>query len=100
MPTKRRIALPPNHEVHNLTVAPHVKLGDPISGSVTFLDKAKGYYKGLIAALTALLVIVNEVTPVLNFLPGQDKQYVTAAIAVVGVALTFLKDNEHFVDDL
>lgn len=101
MTTKRRISLPPNVEVHNLTVAPHVKLGDAEAGAVTWLDKAKGYYKGIIAGLTAVLVVINEVTPVLNFIvPTQDKQYVTVAIAVIGGVLTFLKDNEHYVDDV
>lgn len=69
-------------------------------GALTFLDKAKGYYKGLITAAGAILVIANEVTPILNFLPGQDKQYITAAIAFVTTVSVFLKDNEHWVDDL
>jgi predicted benzoate:H+ symporter BenE len=98
MTTKQRIAVPKNTDVHG-PVAPQVQVLTTTTGLVGVLDTLKGYYKGAITAITALLVIVNELTPVLNFLPGQDKQYVTAAIAFVGAVLTFLKDNEHWVDD-
>lgn len=99
MTTKQRIAVPPNAEVHG-PLAPKVMVLKSEPGAITLLDRLKGYYKGLIAVITAVLVIANELTPVLNFLPGQDKQYVTIAIAVVGSVLTFLKDNEHWIDDV
>lgn len=98
--TKRRITLPTNSQVHDGAVAPKALVLQAVPGPVTVLDKAKGYYKGIIAALGSLVIIINEVTPLFNFLPGQDKHYVTVAVAVVTGVLTFLKSNEHWVDDL
>lgn len=70
------------------------------AGSVTWSDKVKAYYKGIIAVITSILVVLNTLTPVFNFLPGQDKQYITVGIAVIGGLLAFFKDNEHWVDAL
>lgn len=105
MATKKRLAVKPNKAQTAETIAAvgpgtPVKVVNAKTGPVGFLDKAKGYYKGLIAAVGAILVIVNELTPLLNFLPGQDKQYVTLVIGVLTTAATFLKSNEHWVDDL
>lgn len=98
MTTKQRIKIPSNVEVHG-PIAPKVQVLKTSTGLVSWIDTAKGYYKGAITAITAILVIANELTPVLNFLPGQDKQYVTVAIAAIGTVLSFLKSNEHWVDD-
>lgn len=106
MTTKRRLEIKPNdlQSVSTLQAAaapstPVKVVGEKV-GALTFLDTAKGYYKGLIAAVGAILVIANELTPVFNFLPGQDKQYVTVAIGFLTTLAVFLKDNEHWVDDL
>ena len=104
MTIKKRIAIKPNEAVDASVIKAGANLPVMIvgtgNGAVSTLDKLKGYYKGIIAVITAALVIANELTPVLNFLPGQDKQYVTAAIAAAGGLLAFFKDNEHWVDDL
>lgn len=102
MATKRRLEVQDNHHIHTFVagVAPTVKVVDEKPGPVTWLDKAKGYYKELIVLVGAILVFLNEVTPVLNFLPEQDKRYVTVAIGFIAAVSTFLKRNEKWVDDL
>jgi nicotinamide riboside transporter PnuC len=77
-----------------------VKVTKETEGPVTWAQKAKGYYKGIIALITGLLVVLNELTPVMNSLPGQDKQYLATVIVIVGTSLTILKSNEHWVDEL
>lgn len=98
MTTKQRIKVPPNSDVHG-PVAPKVQVLTTSTGLVTWADKLKGYYKGLITAVGAVLVIANELTPAFDFLPVQDKAYVTAGIAALTALSTFLVSNEHWVDD-
>lgn len=105
MTTKLRIEVKPNDVQNAQTLAATgpgtpVNVVDETSGPVTFLDKLKGYYHTLIVVIGSVLVILNEVTPVLNFLPDNGKQWVTGAIAVLTIAATALKSNEHWVDDL
>lgn len=111
MTTKQRIAVAPRNGPQVTVQQPGAAFADPApnppvvvvatkAGTVTTLDKIKGYYKGLIAAVGSILVIINEVTPLLNFLPGQDKQYVNLVIGFITTAAVFLKDNEHWVDAL
>lgn len=102
MTTKRRVKIEQNANIHTVAgAAPApVKVVAEAAGPVTFLDRVKGYYKALIALVGAILVIANELTPVLNFLPGLDKQYVTIAISAVTAFGVFLRDNEHWLDDL
>ena len=98
MTTKYRLATPANADVHG-PAAPKVQVLDTSTGVVSWVDKAKGYYKGIITAITAVLVIANQLTPIFDFLPVQDKGYITAGIAIIGTVVTFLKANEHWVDD-
>lgn len=103
MTTKRRIEVRQNATIHTfagVTPAAPVKVIAQKAGPVTWLDKAKAYYHALIVLVGSLLVTLNEVTPLLNFLPDNGKQWVTGAIAVLTVAATALKSNEHWVDDL
>lgn len=67
---------------------------------VTLVQKLKGYYKGLIALIGSLLIVVNQVTPILHFLPAEDVKYVNLVIGILTVAGTFLKENEHWVDSI
>lgn len=87
-------------DVNTLLSASPVRVVDSKPGPVSWLDRLKGYYHGLIAAAASLLVVLNEVSPVLNFLPGNLKHYFDVLVVVVGAALTFLKSNEVWVDGL
>jgi low affinity Fe/Cu permease len=98
MTQKFQLAVPENPEVHG-PGAPRVTVLATGTGVVTTFDKIKGYYKGLVAAVGAIVVIANEMTPVFDFLPGQDKHYITVGVAVLTTLSTFLVANEHWVDD-
>lgn len=99
MTTKHRIAVPKNAEVHG-PAAPKVQVLKTVSGPLTWLDSLKGYYKGLITLVGGLLVILNELTPVFDFLPGSAKQYFTVAVAALTTLSAFLVSNQHWVDDV
>ena len=98
MTTKRRIQTPPNSDVHGPEVPP-VQVVDERTGAVTFLDKLKGYYKALVTVVGAVLVGLNELTPLTGFLPPTAQHWLSVAISVGTVILTALKANEHWVDD-
>lgn len=105
MATKQRLQIKSNDVQTAKTLAvvgpgTPVKVVDEKVGAVTFLDKAKGYYKGLIALVGSLLIVLNQVSPLLNFIPGNGKEYVSYAIGLLTVAGAFLKENQHWVDDL
>jgi hypothetical protein len=69
-------------------------------GTVSFGDKVKKYYKGLIALVGALLVLVNQVTPLTNFLGEDTQNLVSVVIVFLTAVATFLKSNEQWVDKL
>jgi hypothetical protein len=104
-PTKVQLQIKPN-DVQNAQTLAAVGAGTPVTvvaastGAVTFLDKAKGYYKALITAVGAILVILNEVTPLTDFLPENQRHYVSVGVVAITTLANFLKSNEHWVDDL
>jgi hypothetical protein len=84
--TKRRI------EEKRVVVAP---------GGVTVFDKLKKYYKGLIMTLGAVLIILNEATPLFdNVFHGTAGNIFTSIVAGATTLLAILKSNEHWVDSL
>lgn len=70
-----------------------VKVVDEKPGPLSLLDKLKAYYKFLLAAVGAIVVIVNELTPVL----GHAHWFTVAASLVTAVSVA-LKSNEHWVE--
>jgi hypothetical protein len=98
MTTKQRIAVPKNTEVHG-PVAPHVQVLDTATGPLTWLDKLKGYYKGLITLVGVVLVILNQVTPVFDFMPANVQHWFTVVVAALTAVSAFLVANQHWVDD-
>jgi hypothetical protein len=99
-PTKQRVALPDNTSVHDTTTPPTAVVLEQKPGPVTWLDKAKGYYKGLIATIGAVLVFLNELTPLTSFLPEDAQHWVSVGVAVLTALFTTLKSNEVWLDDL
>jgi hypothetical protein len=65
-----------------------------------FVGNLKVWYGKIIVVLTSFLAVVNELTPVLNFLPGQDKHYVTAALSFVAGAVALLKKYQAWVNSV
>ena len=66
-------------------------------GSVTWVDKAKGYYKALIALVGALLVGVTQMS---GAVPAEAEPWVTVAIAVLTEVGVVLRANETWVNAL
>ncbi len=98
MTTKRRIQTPPNADVHGPEVPP-VQVVDERTGAITLLDKLKGYYKALITVVGAVVLGINELTPLTASLPTTAQHWLSVAISVLTAILTFLKANEQWVDD-
>lgn len=69
-------------------------------GKVTLLDKAKAYYKATIAVVGAILVLLNEMTPLSHLLPAAAQHYFTVTVAAVTAISVLLKRNEQWVDAL
>lgn len=88
------------HGVQTLAGSQPIKVVAVTEGPVTWQQKAKEYYKGLIALVGAVLIFFNEITPITNFLPTDYRHWVTIIVAFLTTAGTFLKSNQHWVDDL
>lgn len=67
--------------------------------TLTLLDKLKSYYVQAITLVGSLLVLVNTLTPVLDFVPAA-KTTVTAVIAVLTAVSAFLTQNRQWVENL
>jgi hypothetical protein len=78
-----------------------VKVTGRTEGPVTFMQKLAAYYKGLIVLVGAVLAFLTapEIGPLTHFLPVEYQHWVTVVIGFVTVLLTFLKSNEHWVED-
>lgn len=100
MATKKRVAIAPGRAKLVGTVG---FVGTPAGvqvlkekpGTVTWLDKAKGYYKEAIAVVGTLVVLLNQLTPLFG-----GNRYFTAAAVVVTAVGVLLKNNEQWVDSL
>lgn len=57
------------------------------------------YYKFVAAAVGALVVLLNEVTPVLDFIPdGTAKHIFNVVVTIVTAVSVFLVRNEPLVE--
>lgn len=70
------------------------------AGQVTFLDKLKGYYHTVILITGALLVFLNEATPLTDALPETARHYVTVVIGAITLLVNALKSNEIWIQKL
>lgn len=68
-------------------------------GVVTFLDRAKEYYKSLVALMGTLVIFLNTATPIFKFIPV-DQKTLTWIVAAVTAISVFLKRNETWVEEL
>lgn len=91
---------PVQQQIRTLASTPAPVTGtvvDEKPGPVTRIDKAKAYYKGLIALIGSLLIGANQVLPIV---PADAKGAVSTAIAFLTVVSVILKANENWVEDL
>lgn len=70
------------------------------NGTVGLGDKVKGYYKGLITAVGAILVVLTQLSAFVGFIPGPVAGYVSTGIVILTAVSTFLKSNEVWVQKL
>jgi hypothetical protein len=70
------------------------------AGSVNIVDSAKAYWHTAITVVAGILILLQQITPVFNFLPAGAQKYFAVAVAFVAAVLNFLKSNEVWVDDL
>ena len=75
-----------------------VEVLDVKAGSVTFFDKLKSYYHTLITVLAAILVLLNELTPITDSFGPDVKHYVSVVVVFLGALLNMLKSNEVWVN--
>lgn len=79
---------------------PGVAVLDEKDGALTWQDRVKAYYHTIFAALSAVAIIVVEVAPDLNALPGISetwRHWVTLAVVVANVIVTRAKSNQVWV---
>jgi hypothetical protein len=67
-------------------------------GEVNFVDKLKGYYHTVITVTGAILLLLNQVTPITDALGGEVQKWISAAIIFVTALLNFLKSNEQWIN--
>lgn len=77
-----------------------VRVTKQIDGPVTSVQKIQGYYKSLVAFVGALLVLLNQVTPVTSFLPAVAQHWFSVIVAGVTAVSILLIKNQNWVDDL
>lgn len=80
--------------------AKHTKTLEVKEGQVTWVDKLKGYYHSLITLVGAILVFLNQITPMAGFLPVEYRHWVDLAIIIATFVANVLKSNEYWVNDL
>lgn len=81
-------------------VAAKAVVVDEKPGEVNFFDKLKGYYHTMITVIGAILVLLNEVTPITDSLPQSWQHTITLIIVGTTALLNALKSNEQWVQKL
>lgn len=81
-------------------VPAEVKVLDAKVGEVNWMDKLKAYYHTVITVLGAILVVLNEMTPITDALPEGGKHAVTGVILFLTGLFNALKSNEVWVQKL
>jgi len=67
-------------------------------GEVGFVDKLKAYYHTIITVIGALLLLINEFTPLTDSLGSDVQKYINIAVVFLTALLNFLKSNEVWVN--
>ena len=83
-----------------LTPAGNVEVRAIKDGAVNWRDKAKRFYKGGIAAVGAILIILMQLEVFSGLLGEQGKTLFTVAVAVLTSISVFLKSNERWIEKL
>lgn len=106
IPTKHLVEVRPNTEVHGPIPqeAEHVVAVRKVAaGPVSFMDKLKGYYHTIFTVLAALVVLLNELSSALGWIPDYGPKlagYISVAVVLLTAVVNGMKSNESWVDDL
>lgn len=73
---------------------------DAKPGEVKWTDKVKAYWHTVITVIGALLVLLNQVTPITEQFGGNVQKIATTVIIFLTALLNFLKSNEVWVNKL
>lgn len=87
-------------EATNHAKAVTVKVTKETDGPVTLIQKLQGYYKALIVLVGAILVIVNQATPIVNFLPANIQHYFNSIVVVLTAISVILVKNQTWINSL
>lgn len=82
-----------------LTNGQHIVL-QTLTVSPGFFDQAKVWYGKAVVVLASLLAVANELSPVFDFLPGQDKHYITVGLSALAATVALLKKEQAWVNTL
>lgn len=76
-----------------------VRVVDEKPGQITWVDRAKGYLHTVFATVSAVAVLVIEVAPDLNALPGLPpdvRHWVTVAVVIANAVATRKVSNQDW----
>lgn len=90
----------PEKQWVRLTPTGQVEVAAVKDGEINWRDQAKRYYKGGIAAVGALLVILAQLEVFAGLLGENGKTVFTVVVAVLTSLSVFLKSNERWVEKL
>ena len=69
-------------------------------GQVNWKDKAKAYWHTIITVIGAILVLLNQITPITSQFGGNVQMVTNTVIVFLTAFVNFLKSNEIWVNAL
>lgn len=70
------------------------------AGPKTFVQKIQSAYKTVVVFVGAILALLTQIGPLMNFIPESQRVYYTGAVLFLTAVSTFLVQNQKFVDEL
>jgi hypothetical protein len=70
------------------------------SAAPSFLDRFKASYAKIVVVLSSALVVANQATPLLDFVPPQYKSALSGALAAVAGVVALLKNEQGWFESL
>ena len=67
---------------------------------LTWVDQLKKYYKQAIAIIGAILVTINELTPITDMFGTETRHVISVVVVVLSALGVVLKENEHWIQSI
>lgn len=77
-----------------------VKVTKETDGPVTWLQKFQGFYKEAIVVVGSVLIVLNQVAPIFNFIPDPVHHYFVVIVAIVTGVSAVLVKNQTWINSL